>query len=449
MYTYLIAATILTQTYSIVDTGQTLCFDNTQEISAPSEGDTFWGQDGSYEGVQSSYQDNGDGTITDLNTGLIWQKSPDFTSQYTHDEAVTYANNLYLAGQNDWRLPTIKELYSIVLFIGQSSDIPENGIPYLDDNYFDYENVTEKFGNRPIDMQFWSSTIYVGGTMNGDATAFGMNFADGRIKGYPMEELQGGGIFSRYVRCVRGDTDYGTNELQDNGDGTVTDNATGLQWMQGDSVKAMNWESALNYCNVLEFGDHSDWRLPNAKELHSIVDYTRAPLANDPSMRSAAIDPIFEVTTDESYFWTSTTFTEVPPGQGAGPSAVYICFGRSMGYMCPPWDTPPCDENGNWLDVHGAGAQRSDPKLGDPNDYPYGHGPQGDDVRIYNYVRAVRDVAGCIADLDGNGYVGVGDILALIDQWGVCNQCPADFDNSGSVDVVDLLEIVNMWGSCE
>jgi len=117
--------------------------------------------------------------------------------------------------------------------------------------------------------------------------------------------------------------------------------------------------------------------------------------------------------------------------------------------MCPPWDTPPCDENGNWLDVHGAGAQRSDPKLGDPNDYPYGHGPQGDDVRIYNYVRAVRDVAGCIADLDGNGYVGVGDILALIDQWGVCNQCPADFDNSGSVDVVDLLQIVNMWGSCE
>ena len=43
------------------------------------------------------------------------------------------------------------------------------------------------------------------------------------------------------------------------------------------------------------------------------------------------------------------------------------------------------------IDVHGAGAQRSDPKTGDPDDYPvYGHGPQGDVQRVYNYVRCVR-----------------------------------------------------------
>ena len=48
--------------------------------------------------------------------------------------------------------------------------------------------------------------------------------------------------------------------------------------------------------------------------------------------------------------------------------------------------------NGNWLDVHGAGAQRSDPKVGDPADYPTGHGPQGDAIRIYNMVRLVRSV---------------------------------------------------------
>ena len=34
------------------------------------------------------------------------------------------------------------------------------------------------------------------------------------------------------------------------------------------------------------------------------------------------------------------------------------------------------------MDVHGAGAQRSDPKVGNPDDYPYGHGPQGDVIRI-------------------------------------------------------------------
>ena len=45
-----------------------------------------------------------------------------------------------------------------------------------------------------------------------------------------------------------------------------------------------------------------------------------------------------------------------------------------------------------WQDVPGAGAQRSDPKNGDPNDYPTGHGPQGDAIRIQNYVRCVRTI---------------------------------------------------------
>jgi hypothetical protein len=50
-----------------------------------------------------------------------------------------------------------------------------------------------------------------------------------------------------------------------------------------------------------------------------------------------------------------------------------------MGYM-----------DGAWSDVHGAGAQRSDPKAGSAADYPTGNGPQGDAVRIYNDVRLVR-----------------------------------------------------------
>ncbi len=42
------------------------------------------------------------------------------------------------------------------------------------------------------------------------------------------------------------------------------------------------------------------------------------------------------------------------------------------------------------MDVHGAGAQRSDPKVGDPDNWPEGRGPQGDVIRIYNHVRCVR-----------------------------------------------------------
>jgi hypothetical protein len=50
-------------------------------------------------------------------------------------------------------------------------------------------------------------------------------------------------------------------------------------------------------------------------------------------------------------------------------------------------EIPPNSGNLQLLDVHGAGAQRSDPKSGDPGEWPYGHGPQGDVIRIYNYAR--------------------------------------------------------------
>ena len=53
-------------------------------------------------------------------------------------------------------------------------------------------------------------------------------------------------------------------------------------------------------------------------------------------------------------------------------------YDRSLGYI-----------DGVFLDVHGAGGQRTDPKTGDPS---YGMGPQGDVRRVYNYVRLVRNV---------------------------------------------------------
>ena len=187
-----------------------------------------------------------------------------------------------------------------------------------------------------------------------------------------------------FVLYVRGNPDYGVNDYIDNGDGTITDAATGLMWSQADSGEVMDWEDALAWVqqrNEENYLGYSDWRLPNAKELESIVDYTRSP----DTTNSAAVDPLFEISeiVNEAgdigypFYWTGTTHVE---SNGMGDSAVYISFGRALGYM-----------NDAWIDVHGAGAQRSDPKSGNPGDYPYGHGPQGDAIRIYNYVRCVRD----------------------------------------------------------
>ncbi|MBW2261540.1 MAG: DUF1566 domain-containing protein, partial [Deltaproteobacteria bacterium] len=232
-----------------------------------------------------------------------------------------------------------------------------------------------------IDAQYFSSTEYVGTVMSGEAAFFGVNFADGRIKGYGMSSPMGD--FTGFAKYVRLESDHGINDLQDNGDDTVTDLATGLMWQQSDSASTLDWEDALAYCEDLTIV-HSDWRLPNAKELQSIVDYTRAPLVTS----SAAIDPVFTVTDIESYYWSSTTHLDGRP-EDRGTFAVYVSFGRAMGYM----EMPPGSGSYTLLDVHGAGAQRSDPKTGDPADWPNGNGPQGDVVKIFNHARCVRDAS--------------------------------------------------------
>ncbi len=211
---------------------------------------------------------------------------------------------------------------------------------------------------------------------------FGVNFADGRIKGYGLSMPFGPGEKTFFVMYVRGNNTYGINSFSDNGDSTISDNATELMWMQNDSETGMNWEDALSYAENLDFAGYSDWRLPDVKELQSIVDYTKSPGTTS----SAAIDPLFNSTQitneagqfDYGCYWSSTTHSNW--SAVAGGFASYVSFGRAMGYM-----------NG-WEDVHGAGAQRSDPKLGDPSEYPTGHGPQGDAIRIFNFVRLVRDI---------------------------------------------------------
>ncbi|MFL7870952.1 MAG: DUF1566 domain-containing protein [Anaerolineales bacterium] len=368
-------------TYPIVDTDQVYCYDDSSSISCPNEGNAFYGQDAQYAGNTPRYQDNGDGTISDLVTGLMWQQDPG--EKMTYDQAVAGTSSFNLAGYSDWRLPSIKELYSLIQFSGTDAsvcmlDSSCTSTPFIDTDYFHFQYGDTDAGERIIDSQWATSSVYTGTVFGGQQAMFGVNFADGRIKGYPTNAGPGGAK-TFFVIYVRGNTSYGVNDYVDNGNGTITDSATGLTWTQNDSGTGLDWEGALNYCTSLDYAGISDWRLPNAKELQSIVDYSRSPDATG----SAAIDPVFDISTitneagqlDYPAFWSSTTHVSA---NGSGRSAVYVTFGRALGYM-----------NGQWMDVHGAGAQRAEDKSGDPTQYPTGHGPQGDAVRIYNYVRCV------------------------------------------------------------
>jgi len=366
--------------YTIVDSGIKDFYSNDSQISEPGIGSAFFGQDANYNGNQPSYTDNGDGTITDNVTGLMWEQS--MGDKITFSEAFTKAEASTLANHSDWRVPNIKELYSLIQFTGQVKGATANSF-FIDTDYFDQPLGDTSIGEREIDAQTWSSTEYVGLTMQADATVFGVNFVDGRIKGYPKFKPSSGTANKMYFRMVRGNTKYGKNNFVDNKDGTISDLATRLMWQAEDDGISKNWEEALEVAENLELGGHSDWRLPNAKELQSIVDYTQSPQTTG----TPAIDPIFETTEIDypdgtsghyPFFWTGTTHLD-----GANPyaGAVYVAFGEGLGQM-----------NGNLMDVHGAGCQRSDPKSGNINDYPQYWGPQGDVRYVYNYVRCVRDI---------------------------------------------------------
>ncbi len=421
--------------YPIVGTGQTRCYNATREIAPPQPREPFYGQDAQHPGPAPSYKLSADGlTVQDNITGLTWQRSPDINSggapnssaKLTLKQAWALPAKLNAAkfgGFNDWRLPTIKELYSLILFsgvdVGPGADTSRL-TPFIDTRYFKFAYGDVNAGERAIDSQWATSTLYA----DNPNQMFGVNFADGRIKGYGLS-MPGGRDKMFFAICVRGNTNYGKNDFHDNGDGTITDRATCLIWSKTDSGKGMNWEAALAWVqtkNAENYLGHNDWRLPNAKELQSIVDYTRAPAVT----HSAAISPLFQVTKlgdgEFPFFWTSTTHVGGPLDRQGG-AAVYVAFGRATGWMQPPgrgrppggrgpeepgmggpgfggpgegpppgFGPPPSGGSGTYqlMDVHGAGAQRSDPKAGDPRNFPHGRGPQGDVIRIYNYVRLVR-----------------------------------------------------------
>ena len=149
-------------------------------------------------------------------------------------------------------------------------------------------------------------------------------------------------------------------------------------WQQTDNGSGMDWEHALAYAqtqNNANYLGHNDWRLPNTKELQSIVDYTRSPYATNSANVGPAINALFSCTAitndggkaDYPYYWTSTS--AMSKANGTYPSAWYVAFGRA--------------EDGNGEDLHGAGAVRFDTKI-------VGSG-EGEE-RVLNYVRLVRTI---------------------------------------------------------
>ncbi len=249
------------------DTGQTACYDNDKEIVCPLPGEAFYGQDANYQGEGPAYRNDGD-TVTDLVTGLVWQQADDGVSR-NWDDAATYCQDLDLGGYADWRMPSIKELLSIV-----------------DAGRF-YPAFNPVFTSTTSTAYYWSGTPFASSSSQAWHVGAYAGVSNCQAKTLPDR-----------IRCVRGGP-MGTPSYVDNGNDTVTDRTTGLMWEKTGSDAGMSWEAALARCEAAETGGYADWRLPNKRELEFLVDVSRY----DPS-----IDLAF--TKLGNLYWTGTTYVQ-------------------------------------------------------------------------------------------------------------------------------------------
>ena len=216
--------------------------------------------------------------VRDNVTGLIWEKKTDDGSIHDRDNQfdwydalgvfISEVNGTNFGGHSDWRMPSKKELAS-------TTDLGKY-VPSINRNFFP----------NTLSSSYWSSTTFAGSTGEAWSVRFHYGHDDYDYKS-----------FSYYVRAVRGGQAGSLDHLVNNGDNTVTDTVTGLMWQQSTDEK-MEWETAISHCEGLMLAGYDDWRLPNRRELSSIVDY---------STYSPAINTTYFPDTLSSYYWSSTT----------------------------------------------------------------------------------------------------------------------------------------------
>jgi hypothetical protein len=313
-------------------------------------------------GAALSYTDNGDGTITDPTTGLMWEKKGDNGGLHDKDNGYTWSGigsqetiwdwlddvnaegGTGFAGYSDWRIPNAKELQSLVNF--------QNGAP-MTSTAFNVNCVvgaTVLTGSCTAPASYFSSTTWARST----SMAWGVSFYEGLLYAYDkaaglrVRAVRGGGSGLGAFPATGQTTAYTANKndgspgavavpddgtvragaplhFSDNGNGTITDDNTGLVWeKKGDSgglhdKDNIYWWSGngdqetvwdfLDDINTEGFGGFGDWRVPNARELLSIADF-QYQWAVPAAFQNNCVPGATVLTgscTFQSMYWTSTT----------------------------------------------------------------------------------------------------------------------------------------------
>ncbi len=323
-------------TLNLARTGQTVCTDTGGAV-VPCAGT---GQDGATQsGVAwpvPRFRDNGDLTVTDLLTGLTWTKNAESpgNNQYLCSatnitvnwqqalDHVTCLNSHKYLGFEDWRLPNINEIESLV-----NSDVADS-TPWLNSQGF-----VNVWG------QYWSSTTAAGPGIDEGLYAQGVNFLTGEtgitaktatsylpaiwpVRGtsHGSAPLAKTGQTKSYAKYDDGHYQAGIawppGRFQVQGE-CVTDRLTGLVWPQNaDRMNGLqSWTQALDYASTLNLCGHDDWRLPNRKELLSLVSRGQADPAAwlmSQGFANVRYQPTPVLTGPYFPYWSSTSYVYNP-----------------------------------------------------------------------------------------------------------------------------------------
>ncbi|AUX23137.1 hypothetical protein SOCEGT47_036560 [Sorangium cellulosum] len=249
------------------------CSNGTTVVEAcPRPSEPLFGQDGNYLITVPSYEE-GNGVVTDSVTGLVWEKAAEDGSFHMagalqHCEAIAASR---LGGRDDWRLPTRRELVSLMDF-GHTAAFPDIVTPYQDGFY-------------------WSATDVA----DDDSRAWGV-LASNASLGY-LDKIE---ATRARALCVGGESKLAPVELSV-AESWVLDLSTGLVWQRQAALSKFSWSDALAHCEELELAGRTDWRLPSAKELLTLVDDARSGPAIDPEAFPGA---------EPGVFWSSTPALE-------------------------------------------------------------------------------------------------------------------------------------------
>jgi hypothetical protein len=239
-------------------------------------------------------------TMTDSLTGLVWIKSPDSTGR-TWANALTYADTFEVDGITDWRLPNINELENMI-----HSGIAYPSMPY------DWLNANG-FSNILVGS-YWTSTTYAGDTNSVWYIENSMRIGK-TLKTNPVlytwlvtgtaSNIAKTGQTTSYAAGDDGDLEKGCSIPASDRfvviGNTIKDKITGLIWEKTPVISTRSWANALTYADTLVIDGFTDWRLPNKKELRSLMNYEQANLIT--YLTAAGFSNL-----QSALYWTSTYY---------------------------------------------------------------------------------------------------------------------------------------------